>query len=242
MAKRQMIVPTKLLPESMLRDFPFFHKMDASDQRDFLEKGQSLGQAIYQGKAARLQVGKYLIELQVLLKHNFRTFIKELNYAEKTVYRIMDDYRETQNLLPIQAQPYAMAMNKDVAQKKYRPAIKKYVADNPLPESGGAETMQPWLDGLEHHLRQYDKARMGGKSGTVEVLPPEDPEDLLEESFRFAKIRFHRLPNSRNRMKWLERLFGYMLKEAGVGSSMSFAPMTAPDAFLTGRGRPKLDS
>ena len=226
-----------LIPEELITGQPYWKKLSRDDQTVVMEQTQKIGRLGWDMKRSHLEMGESLLVLQQHLKEYFRPHLKNLNLKEKTAYRIMENYRETKKMIPVQAMPTLMAMNYDFAQKKYLNIIKKIGP----PSSSEPAVVEAWAEDVVK--AQKEKFRANRTQG--EVLPPEvprDPEDMLEESFRYAKIRFHRLPNSKNRMKWIERLFGYLLKEAGVGSPMSFSPMTAPESFLTGRGRPKLDS
>lgn len=231
----------QLIPANLYESQPYWAKLAKKDQRIVDDATQMIGQLTYRAVSSRLELGKYFITLKKVLRKDFRTHIRAIRYTERTAYRIISDYSETQKLVPMKTLPVVMSLNYDFGKPSYRRVLKQL----PAPKSSDPSVVQPWCEKVEEKYRATTRVRMtrngnGNGNHDVEILGPDDRDQLMKEAFRFSRIRLNRLPRKGtgwkvDRVKFVTELAGYLYAEAGREEPLEVNPATAPSEFLRNR-------
>lgn len=225
----------QLIPAERYKSQPYWDDLSKKDQKIADEATQKVGQLAFMSMSSRLQTGKYLIVLRRVLKTNFRDHIRVIRLRERTAYRIIKDYQETEKLVPEKTMPVLMALNYDFGKQSYRSILKKL----PAPASADPEVIEPWAEKVEEEHRAKTKVSMARGVKSIDSGSG-DYDEQLKESIRFCRIRLHRLPRRGPGWKAAKRRFvtelaGILLTEAEVTESVNVNPTTPPEEYLRGR-------
>lgn len=227
----------QLIPSDRYVTQPYWAKLAKKDQKIAAEATQKVGQLAFVAVSSRLETGKYLIVLRRILKTDFREHIKAIRLRERTAYRIIKDYQETQKLLPEKTMPVVMALSYDFGKQSYRSILKKH----PAPVSTDPEIIGTWCEKVEEEHRAKTKVNMARNNGHKAMESGGgDYDECLKEAFRFDRIRLHRLPRrgpgwKQTRRKFIAELAGMLYTEAEITENQNVSPMTPPEEYLRGR-------
>lgn len=227
----------QLIPADRYVTQPYWGKYSKKDQKIVSEATQKVGQLAFLAVSSRLETGKYLIVLRKVLKSDFRDHIKAIRLRERTAYRIIKDYLETEKLLPEETMPVVMALNYDFGKPSYRSVLKKL----PAPKSADPEVVSAWCEQVEIEHREKTKVSMArGQRAMINGNGSGDYDELLKETVRFGRIRLHRLPHrgpnwKQNRRKFVSEVAAYLFAEAEIAGVQHITPTCPPDEFIRGR-------
>lgn len=235
-------------PPELFRSLSFWGQLSESEQRVVQTEGQQLAAAMILGGISDLAKGEHLAKLNEILEPK-RCFVKFLGkftrISPKQAYRYINGWNNARARLTDPVLKLAMTRNMRIlGDSDTRPLgvyTKAVEAMGPPPRSEDPAVAGRWLDGVEQ-TRKEQRLRKKTHKGKVIAEVTGDPEFTLIEAFRYASKRVKTSgATARLRVRYLEKLVGMLMTDAGIASSVSFEPHAIPDKYRPNPvGRPTL--
>jgi hypothetical protein len=230
----------QLVPKNVLVAFPGWESLEPEEQDVVVEQGRLLAEALVDNSRSSLAIGEHLTKLQEVLepKRMFVKFLKNFHFSQRTAYRYMTAYQYAKEKLPDLALKLAAARGMNFVGYSAEKPLGVYtevVKRLPPPETNSRREIQEWLEEIDERTKARRKRAKTPRLG--------DPDELLEQVYRFIHLRVQQLPgHHKTRGSFLRSIVGMLMTELGLGTPQSFSPASIPDTFRRGRGRPRLDS
>lgn len=233
--------------EQELTSSPWFQRqLSDEEKKQVLADSEALAHDLQTFGHSRIAVAARLSRIQDVLGplKLFEKFLKQFHFKRRSAYRAIKSFRNAQ-ALPQPIINAAMARNVNIMGETesapfgtYTDAIKKLP---PPPAPSEAQAVE-YLDKLEGVKRGLPKPERPADP-VQEVLGPTDPKDLMREVYRFADVRYRRLPvemTHRAKSAWVKTLCGMLLQRTGLSGEPAIAIIAPPPDFKAVRGRPKV--
>lgn len=235
----------------IVQQLPFWMEMKERDRETLQEEIKLLAAARVQHIAGGLAMGEHIKNIYDTCERYsgaFRRVMAEVGIEERNAYRYMDGYKNACLAFPEPVLRAAVALGLDIVSTSKNRPLGKYtevVKLLPPPANPDPAEAARYVGQVKQTYKERRRAIAQGKI-EPEVMEDEeeiqrDPEFLLKQNFRGVKNALTHVPK-RQQKRWLERLFGMVLAQQGIGNPMTFSPEAVPEDFKQGPGRPRLET
>lgn len=228
----ELALKTQVLPEhEALVAIKGWDKLDHKAQTMLMTETTALKGAAEGFFRSGLSVGEHLTKVKEILepRRMFSRYLRSYNFNRARAYTLVENYKLATSRYSETTVRIAAERNIKINSEAFTIVAKQY----PEPKNADERQRAAWLVKTKELVARREANEIPRHNSG-------DPEHLLRVTYRYASLRFKKLPkNSKTRRAWVEGLIGMMLTDLGVGSALTFEPRAIPDDFRAVVGRPK---